>query len=388
MDREAKTFIPEFLDKVVFIHGPPDILHSDAAPEFLSEALALLTEATGTSTTTTLGHAANANGTIEVFWRFWNRCMRLLPDDHYAIWPTFASRIAYAYNTAAHSSLGGTSPFEVYHGVPARDFMTSPLDHRANDDELDDVDLTDPTKFAHAVKTSVAAFCRLAQNHSDFIRTKTADRLNLTGYPKTYVIGDLVKIRVPPTHEQMLATGRRSSHISSWRGPCIVTDRLSTTAYRMDEQSSGRTFERVISNILPYRASSIRAPAVYVPLYSDVFLVDEFIAIRDEPNSPFYIAKVTSVTESSIEVHYYGSTHPDLSRATFRPAWHKPNSDVIHLSTTQPRDTIRYAGVIELDSIRNLLVARNLEMLSSRKLRKKSQNKLFHIYDELFIFDR
>ena len=212
--------------------------------------------------------------------------------------------------------------------------------------------------------------------------------MNLTGYPKTYVIGDLVKIRVPPTHEQMLATGRRSSHISSWRGPCIVTDRLSTTAYRMDEQSSGRTFERVISNILPYRASSIRAPAVYVPLYSDVFLVDEFIAIRDEPNSPFYIAKVTSVTESSIEVHYYGSTHPDLSRATFRPAWHKPNSDVIHLSTTQPTDTIRYAGVIELDSIRNLLVARNLEMLSSRKLRKKSQNKLFHIYDELFIFDR
>jgi hypothetical protein len=28
MDREAKTFIPEFLDKVVFIHGPPDVLHS------------------------------------------------------------------------------------------------------------------------------------------------------------------------------------------------------------------------------------------------------------------------------------------------------------------------------------------------------------------------
>ena len=100
------------------------------------------------------------------------------------------------------------------------------------------------------------------------------------------------------------------------------------------------------------------------------------------------LLNVTSVTDSSIEVHYYGSTHPDLSRATFRPDWHKPNNDVIHLSTTAPIDTIRYAGVIELDSIRNLLVARNLEMLSSRKLRKKSQNKLFHIYDELFIFDR
>ena len=70
MDRDAATFVPEFLDRVVFIHGPPDILHSDAAPEFLPEALRLLTEATGISTTTSLGHAANANGTIEVFWRY------------------------------------------------------------------------------------------------------------------------------------------------------------------------------------------------------------------------------------------------------------------------------------------------------------------------------
>ena len=69
-DREASTFIRPFLDNLVFIHGPPETLHSDAAQEFLSEALRLLTESTGISTTTTLGHAANANGTIEVFWRF------------------------------------------------------------------------------------------------------------------------------------------------------------------------------------------------------------------------------------------------------------------------------------------------------------------------------
>ena len=35
VDREAATFIQPFLDKLVFIHGPPDILHSDSAPEFL-----------------------------------------------------------------------------------------------------------------------------------------------------------------------------------------------------------------------------------------------------------------------------------------------------------------------------------------------------------------
>jgi hypothetical protein len=387
-DREASTFIQPFLDRLVFIHGPPDILHSDAAPEFLSEALRLLTETTGIRTTTTLGHAANANGSVEVFWRYWNRCMRLLPDDQYAQWPLFASRICHAYNTAPHSSIGDISPFEVYYGVPARDFITSGLHHRAIDDELDGFDINDPSAFAKAVKVSVEAFCRLAKNHTDFCRSTTADRMNLHGHPKTYVIGDLVKIRVPPTHEQMLVTGRRSSHISTWRGPCIVTERLSTTAYQVTEQSSGRQFERVVSNISPYRASLTRSADTYVPIYSDIFEISELIAVRDEPNSTFYLAKVTDVTDDSITVHYFGCTNPDISKAVFRPAWHLPDTDTMTLKTLAPKDMVAYTGTIRLDSLRELLVARNLELTSKLKLRRKSQKLLHHIHDELFIFNR
>jgi hypothetical protein len=63
-DREATTFIPHFLDRIVFTHGPPDVLHSDDAPEFVGECLKLLAEALNTDTTTTLGHNARANGTV------------------------------------------------------------------------------------------------------------------------------------------------------------------------------------------------------------------------------------------------------------------------------------------------------------------------------------
>ena len=76
IDREATTFIPFFLDRIVFTHGPPDVLHSDDAPEFVGEFMRLLAEAIDMRTTTTLGHNARANGTVEVFWRFWNRSMR------------------------------------------------------------------------------------------------------------------------------------------------------------------------------------------------------------------------------------------------------------------------------------------------------------------------
>ena len=57
--------------------------------------------------------ASRGNSTIEVFWRCWNRCMRMLPDDHYHRLPAFTSRIVYAYNTAPHESLNGVSPYEI-----------------------------------------------------------------------------------------------------------------------------------------------------------------------------------------------------------------------------------------------------------------------------------
>ncbi len=54
----------------MFKFGEPEILHSDAAPEFLSEAMELLAKAADIQITTTMGHNARGNGTIEVFWRF------------------------------------------------------------------------------------------------------------------------------------------------------------------------------------------------------------------------------------------------------------------------------------------------------------------------------
>jgi hypothetical protein len=69
-DRQASTWLQPFLDRIVFTFGAPDVLHSDDAPEFISEALELLAKAADIKTTTTLGHNARGNATIEVWWRF------------------------------------------------------------------------------------------------------------------------------------------------------------------------------------------------------------------------------------------------------------------------------------------------------------------------------
>ncbi len=77
-NREATTLSPRLLDEIFFRRGAPDILHSDEAQEFMSELLAHLTAATGTTRTTTCDHNAQSNGEIDCWWRFWNRAMKFL----------------------------------------------------------------------------------------------------------------------------------------------------------------------------------------------------------------------------------------------------------------------------------------------------------------------
>jgi hypothetical protein len=96
----------------------------------------------------------------------------------------------------------------------------------------------------------------------------------------------------------MLATGRRSKHITVWRGPCEITEKISTTAYRMVDTITQRIYERLIGNILPYRAKSAKQnpTAAYNPKFSEAFKPHEFIAVRDVPGGRFFIAEVISVS--------------------------------------------------------------------------------------------
>jgi hypothetical protein len=50
-DRQAHTLVPKLLDAIYFIRGSPDIVHSDDAPQFLSELLTFIAAITGTCRT-------------------------------------------------------------------------------------------------------------------------------------------------------------------------------------------------------------------------------------------------------------------------------------------------------------------------------------------------
>ncbi len=64
-----------------------------------------------------------------------------------------------------------------------------------------------------------------------------------------------------------------------------MLERLSATAYAVTDDASKRRYERVISNMLPYRAKKAKGNADaqrYNEAYSVPFVPGEFIAVRDD----------------------------------------------------------------------------------------------------------
>jgi transposase InsO family protein len=69
-NRSAYTLAPALLNELYFRRGAPDIIHSDAAPEFLSHLLTAIHATLGSTRTTTLGHDPSSNGELESWWRY------------------------------------------------------------------------------------------------------------------------------------------------------------------------------------------------------------------------------------------------------------------------------------------------------------------------------
>ena len=119
----------------------------------------------GITRTTSLGHNPTGNAMAEIFWRYWNRCMRLLSDSQTRNWPLYTKRICIAYNTAIHDSTNVT-PFELHHGAPARDPF-APGNRPNLDSPIPDIDPAEARTFAHLLKESVEAFTALARDHAN-----------------------------------------------------------------------------------------------------------------------------------------------------------------------------------------------------------------------------
>jgi len=288
-----------------------------------------------------------------------------------------------------HNNLeGGKSVSEICANIASNSNPDLPGEEnfaRDIEDELQDPVDKSPAAHAKAVAISAAAFARLATAHHTYMRETTAERLNMHGVPATFVVGDKVKIYVPPTHNQLKATGRRAKHIVAWRGPCTITVVLSRTSYEMTEDCSDRVFQRTLSNIRPYRATRDAPPPHHDPFSNEPLAIGHLIALTDDPGGRFRLAKVMRVDEASATIHYFGTQNPDLARATFRPVWTRASDDSIALRPTRPQGYSPWLGVLDIDDLHEAIIASNLGLTSGLRLKRDSVKPLFHLRERLVV---
>jgi hypothetical protein len=103
----------------------------------------------------------------------------------------------------------------------------------------------------------------------------------------------------------------------------------------------------------------------------------------------FFLAKVETVARTCIIVQYFGtrSRSHDLAKAKFYPIWHRPHGEHITLALAKLHGEIRYTGVVDIDAVPTLLVARQLTFTSTHTVSSKSRRELMPIRDELFIYE-
>jgi hypothetical protein len=312
--------------------------------------------------------------------------MRYLSQSQYETWPLYAQRICYAYNSVPHDSIAQLSPFEMDFAFPPNSPFGPPDPALSLCDQIDPPDfnptaLVSPADFATALRISLQVFHALASAHKSFTAATTEARLNKYGIPTTFALHDRVKIYVPPTHAQILITGRKSNHIVAWRGPCTITQILSPSSYEMEEDRSGRTFQRTIINIRPFRATKHPPPPHHDLVSAAALHANTTIAVRDTSDSAFHLAKVLHLDENHLSLHYLGTTTPHLNTAVFRLVWLAPDGRTVLKDKRPARNHGAVTGEIDTADIPDLLVASHLILTSMGRLSRESSRLLFHLRD-------
>jgi hypothetical protein len=125
------------------------------------------------------------------------------------------------------------------------------------------------------------AFPFFASAHKPFMAQTTEERLNRNGTPANF--------RDQRSRENIRPTYARADHphrsqiepIVAWRGSCTVTRIISPSSYEMEEECSGRKFQRTIINIRPFRASKNPPPPHHDLIAVAALHPETVIAVRD-----------------------------------------------------------------------------------------------------------
>ena len=162
-----------------------------------------------------------------------------------------------------------------------------------------------------------------------------------------------------------------------YRGPATITKVMTPTTYTL--QHKGRTYQRCLSELRPYRASNDPDLNVGVaPDTSTSFEVGAFIAYRDtddpadDNSSRYHIGKVLNVADGQAHVHCYATHGKALSRAQWAPLFQN------HKGAYATGDDSHGESVVDLIPVdeQEWMLHYNIELNPKGRLTKRCRKQL------------
>jgi len=364
-ERRSGQLVKEALrDGIMNRYGRFDELRSDHAREFIGRAVSALKKEVGFFQSTTGGHNAKGNSTMERFWRFLGNCLSSLTDAQYANAKDHIQAIAFAWNSTISESLN-VSPFEVHTGTQPRTIADGFL---VQSEPASDIQIS-------GIVTAAAEFARIARANADFNRQLSADLLNREGRKlRDLKIGDHVKIFAPPGHKEAVERRRKQKHMHSWKGPMRITDKISGTLFALaNEYNDKQTYNRHLVNIRRWLGPVPKtAPTIIAPHASGDIEVGSIVAVQDEPTSTkLDIARVTSITDETVTVACYGTRSKVLRKAKLYEVYTE-GSDVFLGKPARRKKAMPWTWQIQTEDVNELIPAQGLVFKSSGQLNASS----------------
>jgi hypothetical protein len=325
-------------------------------------------------------------------------------DKEYNDIGLYLQAIAFAHNTTFSSVLNCT-PFEAGHGLKARSVSDARLSPRMQlfteprGDDEDCVTQWDTTVHNNVIELATR-FARDAVSQSEWHRKMTAESRNQSGKPIDNTLlkeGMEVYFYKPPSQAEVLKKGRKAKHLQHYHGPAVIVKKIRSRSYEISY--NGKTFKRDAGMLVPVThvpddCSQVDPAAVPIPKSSPhrddlPFREGEIIICKGDTEAEgWYVAEISKVLDTKIQVRYFHTPSPPLedydkqpvekigarlSQAHFRRTWYI-HGGVDHgkaiMTPPFPNnlDTRVWEGPIDRESWGTTVLIRNVGVTSAGRL--------------------
>jgi len=265
-----------------------------------------------------------------------------MSNEQYKKWERYIRLMEHVWNVMYHSTLK-CSPFEAAHGLPAR----SVLDTYVEETNGKMVDLM-TSDGIEAMKHTAKAFEKQIYQ----LRKEAAERraaLARKGSNVKYKVGDEVSLFIPPSESEAKKAGRKVKHLLFFRGPAVITEKLSNTTYKLDY--NGRIYYRCFEELRPYKSSNLPIDlpvANESSMQEDKLITGNFVTLcdtDDENDVHFHLCKVIAIEDNKAILLNYATWGKRLRSAKFSVLYQEKATS--RYTTQKPKGNAKDREVID-----------------------------------------